>query len=90
MGTRLYPKTEDPAILEKLANVQPGTFARLETLKTNFRVDIGEQLFQLLPEQAKESLRELHRFAEEELYELKRKKNDGYRTTPNLYRKIKR
>jgi hypothetical protein len=36
MGTRLYPKTKDVAILEGFAHVRKGTAKRLEALETAF------------------------------------------------------
>lgn len=33
MGVRLYPNTENPAVLEKLARVPSGTMRRLNSLK---------------------------------------------------------
>ena len=36
MGTRLYPKTTNPEILERLAQVHPGTYARLTALQGRY------------------------------------------------------
>ena len=41
MGVRLYPSTKNEASLEILAEVKPGTYKRLETLKAEIGLDKG-------------------------------------------------
>lgn len=40
MGVRLYPKSDDPAVLEKMIGVPAGTHQRLEELKTKHKADL--------------------------------------------------
>lgn len=40
MGIRLYPNTDNVAILEKLAGVKPGTAARLAEIETRHAAEI--------------------------------------------------
>jgi hypothetical protein len=47
MGTRLYPMTKDTALLEKLAEVPPGTAAALERFEAVTAALTDEQLLAL-------------------------------------------